>query len=291
MIYLIVVLTVILIVSFSLLESILMLSANDFVKVNELAINKKSYIQIIKLNFKKLIKAILNKEESKISSISYYSNTGLFILMIGIVSLIILDSFNIKIINDRNIITFLSKFSFLIFLVFTFLARVIGHISNYSKIDINKYFLKCLASIAVVVMNYSFIIYFVNNDDKFGTLNIIIKIILFLNLVVSVNLFDSYSKFKANNASYSQNIFDSISIYFILISGFVMLNSSTSLVHNPVKYFYYSLSILLIEFVSSYIRKIIGFLKLNQNIKFLFEYLLAYFVIVFILLVGISNVI
>jgi len=211
--------------------------------------------------------------------------------MIGSIGLIIIDTFEIKMIENDILITFLRKYLFLVLVIFTFLSRVIGHISNYSKIDINKYFLKSLASIGVIIINYSFVLYFVENDQKFGYMNIILKIILFLNRVISVNVFDSYSKFKLSNASYSQNLFDSISVYFILLSGFIILNSGELMIKSPIKFLYYSLSILLIEFISSYIKKIIGYTKLNQNIKFLFEYLLAYFVVVFLFLLGVAYVI
>ena len=67
MIYFLVILLIFGIVFISIVESILMLSANDFVKVNELAINKKSYIHIIKINIKKLILSITNNQNKRIS--------------------------------------------------------------------------------------------------------------------------------------------------------------------------------------------------------------------------------
>jgi hypothetical protein len=120
-------------------------------------------------------------------------------------------------------------------------------------------------------------------------MEIFIKIVLFFNILLSIYIFDNFSKYKKINSTFNLKVFDTINLYFLLISVFVFLNMNT-IEENPYRYIYYSVSVLLIEFMVSYIKKIVGFSKLKQTIKFMYEYLMVYYVITFLIIFGASYV-
>lgn len=278
------------VVIISLFSSVLILAANEFVKENEISYRRKTYIRYISLAFKKSIKAIIAKKDNPISPLSFFVNTLHYILMVGIVSYLSLLSLDIDIIKNNAFSVSLKKYAFLTIIVFTFLTRIIGHISNYSKIDINKFMLKSFASVGLIFLNFSYSLYFIVKYESYTNLEVIIKIILFINLIISIYIFDGFTKFKSKNSTYSLNIFDNINLYFILVSVFVFLNSHTDSNSSIYKFMYYTVSILLIELIVNYIKKIIGHTKLKQSIKYIFEYLVCYYAITFLILIGVENV-
>lgn len=287
--YLLIVTTCFLLTLLCFIQSILMLSANDYVNEHEISIRKKTYYKYCVSSFKKLIKSVLRSKSKSISTLSFCSNYFLLTIMIGVVSVLILKSLGINIFPDPEIYFNIRKYIFLIFLIFTFLSRVIGHISNKSEIDINKLVIKIFSSIGIIFLNYSYTLYFLKNSDSFHGMEIFIKIVLFFNTLLSIYIFDNFSKYKKVNSTFNLKVFDTINLYFLLISIFVFLNMNTTH-ENPYRYIYYSVSILLIEFMVSYIKKIVGFSKLKQTIKFMYEYLMVYYVITFLIIFGASYV-
>jgi len=271
------------------IQSILMLSANDYVDEHEISIRKKTYLKYCVSSFKKLVKSVIRSNSKKISALSFSMNYFLLTVMIGAISVLVLKSIGISVFSSPEIYYNIRKYVFLMFLILTFLARVIGHISNKSKIDINKLIIKIFSSIGIIFLNYSYTLYFLKNNDLFVEIEIIIKIILFFNTLLSIYIFDNFSKYKKGNSTYNLKVFDTINLYFLLISVFVFLNMNT-VEENVYRYIYYSVSILLIEFMVSYVKKIVGFNKLNQNIKFIYEYLLVYYVLTFLVIFGASYV-
>ena len=271
------------------IQSILMLSANDYVNEHEISIRKKTYLKYCVASFKKLVKSIFRRNSKKISALSFSMNYFLLTVMIGAISVLVLKSVGISVFSSSEVYYNIRKYVFLIFLVLTFLARVIGHISNKSEVDINKLIIKIFSSIGIIFLNYSYTLFFLKNSDLFVGMEIIIKIILFFNTLLSIYIFDNFSKYKKRNSTYNLKVFDTINLYFLLISVFVFLNMNT-VEENVYRYMYYSISILLIEFMVSYVKKIVGFNKLNQNIKFIYEYLLVYYVLIFLVILGASYV-
>jgi hypothetical protein len=262
-----------------------MLSANDYVNEHEISIRKKTYFKYCISNLKKLVKSILSSSSKELEALSYGVNYFLLVMMLGAVSLLILKSIGISIFLDENIYYNIRKYIFLVFLAFTFLARFIGHILNKSQIDINKLIIKIFSSIGIIYLNYSYTLYFLKNGDLFSGIEVVVKIILFFNSLLSIYIFDSFSKYKKTNSTYNLKIFDKVNLYFLLLSVFLFLNMNT-VDESIYRYIYYSVSILLIEFMVSYVKKIVGYNKLKQNIKFIYEYLLVYYVLTFLIIFG-----
>lgn len=273
----------------SLVQSILMLSANDYVNEHEVSIRKKTYFKYCISGFKKLVKSILSNTYKELNSLSFFVNYLILIIMISSISVLVLETVNINLM-EKEVIYFIRKYLLLILLIFTFLARTIGHISNRSEVDINKLLIKSFSSIGIIFLNYSYTLYFLQESDHYNNLEIVIKIILFFNTLLSIYIFDSFSKYKKKNSTYSLKAFDTMNLYFLLMSVFVFLNMNTQ-TESIYRYMYYSISILLVEFMVSYVKKIVGYSKLKQNIKFIYEYLMAYYVIIFLGLIGLKYVV
>lgn len=273
----------------SLIQSILMLSANDYVNEHEISIRKKTYFRYCVSSFKKLVKSILSNKYKELHALSFFVNYLIFIIMISSISVLVLESINIYIV-EKEVIHYIRKYLLLILLIFTFLARTIGHISNRSEVDINKLLIKSFSSVGIIFLNYSYTLYFLQESKHYNNSEVVIKIILFFNTLLSIYIFDSFSKYKKKNSTYSLKAFDTMNLYFLLMSVFVFLNMNTQ-AESVYRYIYYSISILLVEFMVSYIKKIVGYSKLKQNIKFIYEYLMAYYVIIFLGLIGLKYVV
>ena len=185
-----------------------MLSANDYVNEHEISIRKKTYLKYCVSSFKKLVKSIFRSNSKKISALSFSMNYFLLTVMIGAISVLVLKSVGISVFASSEIYYNIRKYVFLIFLILTFLARVIGHISNKSEIDINKLIIKILSSIGIIFLNYSYTLFFLKNSDLFVGMEIIIKIILFFNTLLSIYIFDNFSKSMGLTKSQINSAFD-----------------------------------------------------------------------------------
>lgn len=275
----------------SFLQSILMIAASEYIqKTENYFINKNiNYLKYIRLNFKKLVKSILAKKENKINGTVFVTNCITLILLTIPICLIIVKSFFIEISLHENFLTNIQSFYIVYASLIVLTARLINYISSNYQIDINKMVLKGFVSLALVVLNFSFVNYFIVHIEVFGQNKLIVKIILFFTTVISIYLFDNYTKYKKKKTNYQNKLLDKVDLYFILLGSFLLLNNNAREEIQFVKFIYYSISIYLIDFLAAYVTKTIGHVKMFQIIRVSYEYIFIYFLVLYLIMLVVGH--
>lgn len=266
-----------------LLQSVLMIAASEYISNTEAFFeNKKTnYIRFIKLNFKKLIKSIYARKQNQISLLNFLANYVMLLLLIIPFVVFVYDTLLVQNGLPKVFFNNISKYYTVYAALVVFCTRIISYITTNHEIDLNKMVLKGFVSFALVLLNFGFVSFFVDKIDGLGTYKLVLKILLFFNTVIAIYIFDNFTKHKKKKALYQFKIVDKVTLYFMLMGIFFMLNIGEALL---VKFFYYSISIYLIDFLAAYTNKTIGFIKMEQTIKVSYEYTFIYYLVFYICL-------
>ena len=285
--FIIVVVFSILIIGF--LQSVLMIAANEYIQNTEnFFVNKKrNYIKYIKLNFKKLIKSILAKNENKINGTIFVTNFFMLSLLLIPLSIVIINSLFSDIKISSHFLNNIKSYYIVYAAVIIFTVRLVNYISTNHEIDINKMILKGFVSLALVVLNFGFVNYFIGNIEVFTTSKMVLKVILFFNTAASIYIFDNFTKYKKKRSHYQNKLLDKVVLYFILFGSFLLLNNNNEEIQ-VTRFFYYSISIYLIDFLAAYTTKTIGYVKMFQTIKVSYEYTFIYYLVFYLALLMVS---
>lgn len=266
-------------------QSILMIAASEYITNTEIYFeNKKlSYLRYIKFNFKKLFKSIEVKKQTSINYVSFCANY----LMILFLSLPVILNIYSSVLDVK--ISFLDLDKINIFYtcyacLIIYSSRMVTFISSDKKLDLNKMILKGLVAFALVLLNFSFTSFLITKIEVYSDFKLLVKILLFFNAILAIYVFDNFTKHKKKNTLYQFKILDKISLYYMLVGVFFLLNSSEAI---ATKFIYYSISIYLIDFLAAYINKTLGYIKLNQAIQVSYEYVFVYYLLFYIIFLGI----
>ena len=244
--------------------------------------NKRSFHNVIKYEFKKMI-LFISMKKTALSQVSFLGNYLLFVISYAYLSLFISESntFFSSYIHATKAESFF--FITLVFLIY--LSRFCEHVFNNTRIDLGKYIVKNIAILTPLLLNFSYIYILVNKVGTQNYLIIIFKFIFFINTVISVYIFDSYSKHNKNGLAH--DLIGKFVIYFLLMGAFVMINSSKVGNDHFLNYFYYSISIILIDSLKNFVSYFINYIKLKQSLVFIYRYLIVYYVVTFLVFIGV----
>lgn len=267
------------------IQTMLMIAATEYIYFTEAGYNKNklSYIKFIKINFQKFIRSIYIKKKYKVSYLVFTTNLILLFLLSVPVVIAVIHSLGFEVGVSLGLFKELNSYYVLFATVLVFIARLINYILSSYKIDINKMILKGVLAIALIFLNFAFVNYYVFRLEKFFEYKLIIKLVLFFNTSVAIYIFDSFTKYKKRQSIFQIKLVDKISLYFILMGAFLLLNNN-SVMNESFKYFYYSVSIFLIDFIVAYITKLFGYIKMHQTIKVSYEYIFIYYLFFYLLI-------
>lgn len=277
------------IIFISFFQSVLMIAANEYIKNTEnFFLNKRrNYIKYIKLNFKKLFKSILAKNQNKINGTILISNFLMIFTLLLPIILVVVDSLGFRLSITKSFLVYIKSFYLVYAVVIIFSVRLINYISSNYEIDINKMILKGFVSLALVILNFSFVDNFVRNIEVFAQFKMFLKVYLFFNTALSIYIFDNFTKNKKKKSMYQKKLIDKVVLYFMLLGSFLLLNNNNSEIQ-ITRFFYYSVSIYLIDFLAAYATKAIGHIKMFQTIKLSYEYIFIYYLVFYLFLMMVS---
>lgn len=280
-----IILTIVTFLLIIVLQSMFMVSANDYINSTESGYYKKNlnYIKFININFKKLARSLFIKKQNRISYLAFTANFILIYLLSVPVIVAVVHSLGFEIGVDVSLFKKLNSYYVLFATVLVFVARLINYISADYKIDINKMVLKGVLATALVFLNFAFVNYYVFRLESFFEYKILVKIILFFNTAIAIYIFNNFTKFKNKQSTYQIKLLDKISLYFILMGAFLLLNNNATM-NEFTKYFYYSVSVFLIDFIVAYVSKLFGYIKMRQTLKVSYEYIFIYYLVFYLLI-------
>jgi hypothetical protein len=259
-----------------LMTAIIMLSANEYILNTEVYFNKNKsdFLRYLNVTIKILTKNITNKKQDTIDAVTFISN--LFTLTITLTPIIYLLKLNYggvsKIPSDEigNFYLYYPLFSVLI----VFLSRLMSYIALDYRLDINKIITKGYISLSLYIFNFCFTFWIIKSLNY--NLLTYIKFFIFINSVIAIYMFDHYTKFKKSEKIFQKKMIDKLMLVIILLSLFIFLNKSEELL---LKLPYYLISIVLIDFISIYVKKSVGHFKLEQLQKLNFRIVFVYYIL------------
>ena len=261
------------ILTFGMFFSFLIVSANGYVQTFKISKGNINFYKYTRNEMKIFLLSILKNKKSL--RLEHF-----IIKYVGLCSsvYIVFEIVNKKFEFERN--GFLALFVIYIFLRLTDILFAKNKRDYIEKIKISY------ISLFLITFNYFISLYLLEGLESYKILSIIIKIQLFLNIVFVLYLFDHLTRLNNVSNSVTSLYYDKLIVFYVLFSLFVHLNSFNKTTDLNFKIIYYSLSILLIEFMVTYVKKNIGDITSTQLLRFSTNHIALYFLLTVSLLVG-----
>jgi hypothetical protein len=257
--------------------AILLVTANNYIDNFKISKGKVNFHKSLKLNLKKLINELF-REKIYLSKVEFVSRFFVFCCSIYLMHLYILGNASLE------------KYGLLLFFVVFILNRRFDFVFNSSKKNYNYLLRINLLSISYFMLIFGFSTYTLPIIELNKSTSLILKLVIFANFVFSIYSTDIFIEKLYKHKLLTTHIFHKLYFYFLMISIFISLNQSSLIKQTEFKFLYYTMSIILIEFMSSYIRKNISSLKESLITKYYISYSLNIILASFVIVIGVKYV-
>ncbi len=184
----------------------------------------------------------------------------------------------------------MQRYTFLILTVLYFIFDVTLYLEDSTPNKSIEGYLARKSILMVLILSSSIFSLYLLEKVPAGSIYIIaLKIVIFLNTTGLIYLYDFLS--EKSSEEVLNAFLRKILFYFLLMSLFVSLNSFGSSAQSLIKYGYFSVSIVLVEFMATYVKTNLGFVKINSALNLLVDNLLVYLIIFCVVIAGLIYVV
>lgn len=241
----------------------LLLSISGYVENFKISKGVFNLFKYFKLTFKKII---LSSLTGKVNIEFYSIKLGLYLLF----SFLVVKAMSDGVDFQRNTFLMLN----VLYFTFDFILYLEQKVKHK---DIENYFAK-KSMLMFLVFGFAVYSLFVVGDlDQNTIFSVVAKIAIFLNITSLLYLNEFIS--EKRNEKILNMYLRKILFYFLIVSLFISLNSFGSHPQTIVKYGYFSISIILIEFMATYVKTNVGLLKAESSLNLINNNLVAYIII------------
>ncbi len=262
--------TVFITIVISLIFGIILLTIESYADGLKISKGKVSYKQTLIMNIKQMIQNNINRNNEII-----FSDFLLKLLTLTV---------SVYLVTTVLIVKTNLEYSFLalstLYLVYTYTNNTFFQKEYTLEANLKNFISQLVLLIANFTLSYMLLS---NVDVNFFALTFF-KIIAFLNfslIIYQINRIGKKTR-DIENAVFSKIIF--VISYFSL---FLYINSFSQKMITPIKIFYYLMSMFLVEFIASYIKKNITKFSVEKSIMYNIEGQMRYFVGVYIIMLGV----
>jgi hypothetical protein len=263
-----------LIQSSAIFMGLLLLSIGGYVENYKISRGVFNLIKYFKLTFKKIIQSSIKEN----TTIKFYPIKLALYLMF---SFFISKAMSSGVDYQRN--------TFLVLCVLYYVFDMILYFEEKTKHkDVVDYFAKKSILILLILGCSIFSLFVVGHFPREDILSVVAKIAIFLN-ITSLLYLNEFITEKRNEEVLNKYL-RKILFYFLIVSLFISLNSFGPHPQTIIKYSYFSISIILIEFMATYVKTNVGFLKTKSSRNLITSNLLVYIIVFLTLITGLVYV-
>ena len=266
-------LLIVFIILASFLNSFLLLTLMDYVNSFKASKGNINFFQILRLNLKKLSNSLINQKRI-LNFGEFFSRLVIYIVSIFLIVEMILGNEEIE------------KYGVMLLFFFNILGKGVEYFYADRNINLTKYLNTSITCLIFFTITYGLSTIVLDNVEEIGFSIVVMKLFVFLNIVVIVYITEFLLKKLKSSKNIVDEIYSKVLFYFLMISIFVYLNSFSSTDKSILKFFYYTMSILLIEFMSAYVRKNIGKINDIQINNYIYRYWLVFVLFCFLGIIG-----
>ena len=254
----------------SLLFGLILLSVEAYADGLKISKGKIGFNQSVKMIIKESIQSNLNKT-NEISINDFVVKFCSLIFSTYLVTIIFIETSSVA-------------YCFLA-LSFIFLTYTYVNGSYFQKnYLVESNFKNYISQLSIFVLNFTLSFVLLTNIKSSVFMLTIFKIVTFINFSLLLYQVENVGKYGRN---IQNRLFSKVLFVFTYFSLFLYINSFSQKEISPLKVFYYLMSIFLVEFIASYIKKNINSPKFEKLIKYNIEGKISYFAGVYIIMLGV----